>query len=185
MSTDNIVNAYRQASEDDRLAGEMWYSHANAFCASLDDDVSRAAGVVAAISPMLSWPRNMVVAADIYNGIYEGCLKANIAKAVRILNGEAPLDVLRGDKVVAFYNNIMGCPNTVTVDRHAMMVADNRVYTSNELKFTVGNNRRIVEEYRNAAAVISIEMNRNISPAMVQATTWVWWRRTNAPAFHG
>ena len=185
MSTENIVNAYRAASDEDRAAGESWYSHAQAFCASLDSDVSRAAGVVAALSPMLSWPRNMVVAADVYAGARSGCLSANIAKAVRILDGEDPLDVLRGTKVRAFYANIMGDPDTVTVDRHAIMVADNRTYTGNELKFTAGNVKRIADEYREAARILSDETGRNLTPAMVQATVWVWWRKTHALANHG
>lgn len=186
MSAHNIITAYRSATDEDRLAGEMWYAHALAFCRTLDpDNVERAAGVVAAISPMLSWPRNMAVAADIYAGKREGCLKANIAKAVRILDGEAPLDVLGGRKVRAFYANILGDGEAVTVDRHAIMVADNRTYTSDELKFTAGNVKRITDEYREAAATLSAEMGRTLTPAMVQATVWVWWRKNHALANHG
>ena len=185
MSTNNIVKAYHSASDEDRLAGEGWYAHALAFCASLDDNVERAAGVVAALSPMLSWPRNMVVASDVYAGARSGCLSANIAKAVRILDGEAPLDVLGGKKVRAFFANIMGDQDTVTVDRHAIMVADNRTYTSDELKFTVSNVKRITDEYREAARILSDETGRDLTPAMVQATVWVWWRKTHALANHG
>lgn len=186
MSTNNIVKAYRAASDEDRLAGETWYASALAFCQTLDpENVSRAAGVVAALSPMLSWPRNMVMAENVYAGERSGCLSANIAKAVRILDGEDALDVLRGTKVRAFYANIMGDPDTVTVDRHAIMVADDRTYTSDELKFTAGNVKRIAAEYREAARILSDETGRTLSPAMVQATVWVWWRKTHALANHG
>lgn len=186
MSTDNIVKAYHAATDEDRLAGETWYAHAQAFCQTLDpENVSRAAGVVAALSPMLSWPRNMVVASDVYAGARSGALSANIAKAVRILDGEDALDVLRGTKVRAFYANIMGDPDAVTVDRHAIMVADNRTYTSSELKFTAGNVKRIAEEYREASRILSEETGRNLTPAMVQATVWVWWRKNHALANHG
>jgi hypothetical protein len=185
MSTRNITKAYRLASDDDRQAGEMWYAHAYAFCESLDSDVSRAAGVVAALSPMLSWPRNMVMAEAVYAGERRGCLSSNIAKAVRILDGEAPLDVLRGTKVRSFYANIMGDGDAVTVDRHAMMVADNTVYASDDLDFSATNVRRIADEYRRAARILSRETGRTLTPAMVQATVWVWWRKHHAPANHG
>ena len=86
MSTRNITKAYRLASEDDRRAGEQWYARAREFAATLDTDVSRAVGVIAAISPLMPWPRNQSLAREIYAGRRDGCLSANLNKAVRILN---------------------------------------------------------------------------------------------------
>ena len=187
MSTRNITKAYRLASEDDRRAGEQWYARAREFAATLDTDVSRAVGVIAAISPMMPWPRNQSLAREIYAGRRDGCLSANLNKAVRILNGESPLDVLSGEKVRAFYLNIMGIDNddAVTVDRHAIMVAENRNIPSDALKFNKGAMRQYASEYRNAARILSREVGYPLTPAQVQATVWVWWRKNHSLSYHG
>ena len=47
-------------------------------------------------------------------------LKSNVDKALAILNGAAPLDILGGDKVRTFYGNIVNpWGEGVTIDRHA------------------------------------------------------------------
>lgn len=187
MTTRNITKAYRLSSEEDRQSGEMWYARAKAFAATLDTDVSRAVGVIAAISPMMPWPRNQSLAAEIYEGKRSGCLSANLSKAVAILNGADPLDILKGEKVRAFYLNIMGIDSdeAVTIDRHAIMVAEGRNLSKAELRFTKGRMRQYAAEYRNAARILSKETGRHLTPAQVQATVWVWWRKNNSLAYHG
>jgi hypothetical protein len=187
MSTRNITKAYRLSTLDDRIAGEQWYARAKAFAADLDTNVERAVGVIAALSPMMPWPRNQSLAREVYMGKRDGCLSANMAKAVRILNGEAPLDVLSGEKVRAFYLNIMGIDedSAVTIDRHAIMVALGKNLASDELKFTKAQNRAIADEYRAAAKILSREVGYPLTPAQVQATVWVWWRKNRSLAYHG
>lgn len=183
MSTRNITKAYRLSTTTDRLEGEGWYDAAKAFAATLDTDVSRAVAVMAVISPMVSWNRNREIVRRLYDGDRSSmCLSSSMAKAIRILDhGEDPAVVMRGEKVVAFYNNIMGIDDgTVTIDRHAMMVAEGKRIPGRELKFTKTVNRKYAEEYRRAATILSKEFGRIITPAQVQATVWVWWRRGNS-----
>lgn len=184
MTTRNITKAYRLSTGADREAGEGWYDSARAYAATLDSDVSRAVGVIAALSPMMPWDRNMILSREVYNGKRSGCLSANMAKAVRILDGEAPDVVLSGAKVRAFYLNIMGIDNdeAVTIDRHAIMVAEGKRIDGKSLKFTKAVNRRYADEYRRAALILSKEFGRPLTPAQVQATVWVWWRKGHA--FH-
>lgn len=184
MSTRNITKAYRLATASDHAEGEGWYARAREFAATLDTDVSRAVGVIAAISPMMPWDRNQTLAREIYMGKRSGCLSANMAKAVRILDGEAPLSVLSGEKVRAFYLNIMGIDSdeAVTIDRHAIMVAEGKRIDGKSLKFGKATHKRYAQEYRNAARILSREFDKPLTPAQVQATVWVWWRRGHA--FH-
>lgn len=183
MSTRNITRIYREASEMHKAEGLSWYEDAREFAATLDSDVSRAAGVIAALSPMLSWTLNKKMAKAVYDGERRGCLSANIAKAVRIQGGESPLDVLSGNKVRSFYLNIMGIGGveTVTVDRHAISIYDGK-----PTQRTIGNPeyRTIADAYVRAAKILSKESGRTILPCQVQAVTWVHWRVHYAEKYH-
>lgn len=179
--TRRILSIYRSAGPDDYATGMAWYREANAYAASLDNDVERAAGVMAAISPMMPWPRNKILAAEIYNGRQGGCLPDNWVKARRILDGEAPLDVLSGDKVVAFFHNIMLSPEYVTIDRHAIDIAIGRPLSNKERSVWLGKRKRavLVKAYENAAKIAGV------SAFEIQAVTWVVWRKTRAVANFG
>lgn len=183
MSTRNVTKAYRLATDLDREEGMAWYVSARTYAATLDDNVNRAAGVIAALSPLQLWPVNMRMAAAMYDGRRNCGLSANVAKAERILNGEEPLDVLGGKKVRSFYLNIIGSGNdeAVTIDRHAIAVCEGRAIPDNELKsfFGAKRNRQYVAEYVNAAEILSKEFGP-LTAAQVQATVWVWWRRNHA-----
>lgn len=189
MSTRNITKAFRLSTEQDRIDGQRWYRLAREFAATLDSDVSRAAGIIAALSPLQSWPTNKKMAAEFYAGRRDVHTRNNVAKGERILAGENPLDVLGGLKVRAFYCNIMGMDNdeSVTIDRHAIAVCEGRPIKDSELKvyFTKTRNRQYVEEYRRAAKILSKELQSPISASEVQATVWVWWRRNHAINKHG
>lgn len=189
MTTRNITKAYRLSTPQDRADGMHWYDDARAFAAILDSDVARAAGIIAALSPNQSWPVNRRMAAEFYDGRRNVHTTNNVNKALAILGGAEPLSVLGGPKVRAFYANIMGLDSAeaVTIDRHAIMVCEGRVMRDAELKahFGVRKNRQYVSEYVSAAKILSKETGIHMTPAQVQAITWVWWRRNHAIAKHG
>lgn len=189
MTTRNITKAFRLSTDTDRSDGMHWYDYARDFAASLDSDVNRAAGVIAALSPQQAWPTNKSMAAQFYNGRRDVHTGDNVRKAERILNGETPLDVLGGPKVRAFYLNIMDIDSTeaVTIDRHAIMIAEGRLLRDTELKahFGVKRNRQYVSEYVQASKILSKECGTYMTPAQIQAITWVWWRRNRAISKHG
>ena len=177
-----------------------------------EDRVRKAAGVIAALSPRLAWRKNVEYAnlaymtynqmqqeaplrgltdevrASIFAGIIP-TLNANARKAFRILEGESPEDVLRGPKVTAFYWTIVDPtdPRAVVVDRHAVDIAYGRTMSDDERNKALSGKRygEVATLYRRAAAIISRELGEFWSPAQVQATTWTYWRRERAAAYHG
>lgn len=185
---DNISRAYVMASDADIADGMSWYDEAKALGEELSPgDVSRGVGVIAALSPMTSWPLNVRRAREVFaTGTTVG-LKNNVRKAERIFNGENALDVLSGPKVLSFYHNIMGDGVMVTVDRHAIDVAYGKVQTDAERSKAVSGKRYnlIRDAYSQVAANLSEEMGRVITGAQLQAVVWVYWRRNVIPAFHG
>lgn len=183
MSTRNITRIFRQTTADDREQGMSWYSGAYAFAASLDTDVERAVGIIAALSPLQQWPVNMRMAAEFYDGRRDCGLPDNVAKCERIFAGEHPEAVLGGPKVRSFYFNIMGSGSdeAVTIDRHAIAVCEGRVIPDSELKayFGVKRNRQYVAEYKSAAKILSKEFGP-LTAAQVQAIVWIYWRNNHA-----
>jgi hypothetical protein len=174
----NILAVYADASDDERQAGREWYADAHTLARELDpDNVERAAGVIAALSPRLSWDLNARYARQAYaDGRASGGLKANTDKATRILAGEPPANVLGGRKVTAFADNIArpGTSERVTIDRHAFDIARGRVTSDaeREILSRKGVYDVFCEAYRRVAHDLG-----DISPAQLQAVTWVAWRR--------
>jgi hypothetical protein len=174
-----------------------------------EDAVRKAAGVIAALSPRLAWRKNVEYAelaymtyGQILNGTLgamfgEACfagsiptLNANARKAYRILNGEDPEDVLGGPKVRAFYFTIVNPqdPRAVVVDRHAIDITFGQVLNDQARGLALGRKGaydKVSELYRRAARIISAELGEVWTPAQVQATTWTYWRRERAAAYHG
>lgn len=191
ISTRNITRAFRAATPDDRIAGKSWYATAREISATLDPaDPARAAAVIAVLSPRLSWKKNVEAAADAYAGRTPRVLKANAAKAARILAGEDPEDVVTGPKVRAFWRTIVDPtdPRTVVIDRHAIDIAAGRVLddeTRGRFLGRKGGYDAVCDAYRRAARIVSKETGQDWSPADIQATTWVYWRRERAAANHG
>jgi hypothetical protein len=190
-STRNVTAAYRLASVDDRVEGRSWYATARAVAESLDpEDPSRAAAVIAVLSPRLSWRKNIEAARDAYAGRAPRVIGANARKAELILAGADPEDVVSGPKTRAFWRTIAdpSDPRAVVVDRHAVSVAVGRNLDDAErgrLLGKVGAYDAVADAYRRAARILSREYGTQLSPAEVQATTWLYWRRERAAAFHG
>lgn len=179
----NIRNVYESASEAAKSEGEVWYSQAHVIAKALgahtglplEKQVKAGAGILAALSPQTDWGTNITFA---WLLVLEGTQKhttANHNKAMRILNGEEPLDVLGGNKVRAFYGNILNPEDAtvpVTIDRHAVAVYLGRVPEQHAEKAYSNKQvwKRIEGAYRQAARHL------NINPQVLQAVTWVEWR---------
>lgn len=200
--TRNVTRTYRNATDAHRAHGATWYADARRTAASMlppgEIYTARACAVVAALSPRLTWAGNVDAARLACQLWLMGhdrdyfvanvpTLKANALKAWRILEGEAPLDVLGGQKVRAFYACIVSAgedPNAVCVDMHAHDIAVGRV-TDDATRGTLSTLRgygAIADAYRRAARILSREYGREISPCEVQAATWVAWRATTYAA---
>lgn len=188
-STRNVTRAYRAASPAAREAGARWYADAHALARELDPgNVARAAGVIAALSPRLTWTHNVNAARRAYaDGHASRVLSRSARQADAILSGADPLDVLRGHKVRAFYRCILaaGECDDVCVDMHAYDVAVGHVSADVERQrylARVGNYDRAARCYVRAARILSRELGRKVYAAEVQAVTWCHWRATTFAA---
>jgi hypothetical protein len=166
-----ILAAYGEATAADLAAGLDWYRRAHDAARDLlPADPSRAAGVIAALSPRCHWRTNLVWAAAILEAAERGDASpprvhtlAMRRLAWRIALGEAPLEVLNGPKVRAFYANITGDLDAVTVDVWAARAAAGR----DVARITGRTYTLIARAYREAAAILDM-------PARdVQAAVWV------------
>ncbi len=187
---ESILAVYDRATRADRRAGREWYGKAHAWSERLADryqiPVSAAAGVIAALSPGLEWLRNVQ---DAYTltlawsrgediptvGTYG---RRNVQKAVDILQGFEPLDILGGHKVRSFYGNIIDPTNVVpvTIDRHAkslaLSLASGRTGAASvDTIVTASEYEGLAELYREAASRL------HLVPNQLQAITWIAWKR--------
>lgn len=190
-AAERIVAAVLAATDAERFAGIGWYPEARAIAAELDPECpERAAAVMAVLSPMTRWDRNVWLARVAYamhaadvlgNGNVLPCPGDHGRKAARILSGEAPASVVKGDKVTAFWRTITEPtdPNRVVVDRHALDVAIGQA-TDDTFRARYLSSKRnyaaVADMYRHATAVLADTYGMAYSPAQVQAVAWVAWR---------
>jgi hypothetical protein len=126
-----VVDARRQALPWEVTGAARWYDEARQVAARVGDvahlDVVAGAAVVAALSPMNKWADNcadaLALAAD--RGSRVRTTGPNRAKAVAILDGADPGEVLSGRKVRNFWRAVAtaGAEGEVPVDRHLYRVA--------------------------------------------------------------
>lgn len=180
---DNVCTVMELCTPEHIAEGMSWYREAYAIaCELVPSDPSRGAGILAALSPLTSWPLNVRRAREVASTGTTRGMGANVRKAERIWNGEASLDVLGGEKVLSFFANIMGDDSHVTIDRHAIDVACGRPMTDTERAMAIRGKAgygRLADIYRAASA------RYGYTPSQIQAIVWVWWRENKALANHG
>lgn len=188
-TTRNVTQVFRQATPEQIAAGSDWYSEAHSFAQGLSErfgvTLEVAAGVIAALSPMSSWGVNKDLAARFFEagGLDAGYLSTGLAKARAIMDGMLPLDEAfsapTSRKTRAFYHCILtaGSTDHVCIDRHAYDVVTNTRNTDATRPKLAGKRYdEAVVPYRRAARILSREYG-TITPAQVQAVTWVTWRQ--------
>jgi hypothetical protein len=202
----NIVNHFNQATEDERTAGENWYSDASHLNKVLAHDAGVhphvMAGLIANYSPQTHWATNMMTASRVARtkqplggkggGVFASANQAKAAK--RLLDGESHQDVLSGHKIKAFAHLVEHGHQTdpenpkVVVDRHAHSVASGKRLT--DVAFNVAGlsskkkYNQLSKVYNDAAAHLSEAHGRKIEPHQVQAVTWLVRQRLNAQEEH-
>lgn len=188
----SILAVFFSASTAELCEGREWYSQANMYACELafkyNVHVETAAGVIAALSPNNRWNRNLIDAEALIKAYVNGgnvddvkvsTFNKNKAKAVSILEGTSPLDALGGRKVRAFYLCIM-YEDAVCVDGHAYSIwLGQRVATTKTPSISAKLYEQIADDYRKATAQINTITGQHLTPAQVQAVTWVVWRNLN------
>lgn len=176
-TTANVLSVYERATADHVREGLSWYLDAHKVAKRLSrHKISRGAGVIAALSPMMEWEQNKRAAEIAFaEGTAMGLgLDGNCVKATRILHGENPLDVLGGDKVRAFYQTILD-PSTFAIpviDRHAFDIAIGKV--TDDAAKKVLKRKGVYQEFGNVYVLAA--KRAGIGAPQMQAITWVAWR---------
>jgi hypothetical protein len=192
LSHGHILAVFFNANSAELQHGAQWYGDALRFCAAVAQStglsVSTVAGVTAALSPNNRWTQNQRDAERLCRAFSAGTLAdaaalkvstfhGNKRKALRILSGESPLDVLGGLKVRAFYGCILD-NDAVCVDGHAYAIwLGSYVPTTKTPKISPKLYASIVEAYRQAAVTINHVTGANYSAAQIQSITWSVWQR--------
>ena len=192
-----ILGMFFQANILDRQIGMDWYSNAHGIvkriAAEYQFSPEQIAGAMAAISPNNKWERNCVdcenlakaIRADLDPFEVKVCtFKKNKAKAIAILMGDLDSDaickVLNGQKVIAFYLNILHNGNTESpcIDGHAFNIWNGSVSGLKEVpSISAKAFRNIQADYCRAAEIASGVTKETITPGQMQAITWVAYRR--------
>lgn len=170
----NIIAVFESANDDQRARGANWYQSAHELADFLSEgDVSRGAGVIAALSANKAWDINQRLARRAFDGDVSGHTRDNLAKVAKILAGADPTTVLpMGMKTGNFYRCILDPQDqeAVCIDRHAHDVAVGAPWGDKERGLGAKGRYAVASlAYRNAAARLGV------SPSVVQATTWVVW----------
>ncbi len=184
---ENLANA----TPDETAQGLAWYADAHAHAADLAHIYgvrpTTVAGIIAATSPQVSWEQNLGIADALLSGERNVCLGLGERRALAILNGAFPLDVLGGRKVRSFFRNICTphLDGPVTVDRHAIAVLTGQ--TTPECNRTHGRFLERTGAYVHAAAHYrTVARAQGLRAHEVQAISWVAHRnRTEETIDHG
>lgn len=155
---------YHDASIQDKIYGLDWYTRAHHWCAATGARYGARTRTVAAIlactSQRVSWGFAKELTADAFNGLPVRHYSQVRDKVRRLLAGEDPWRVLRGQKIRAFWRAIMGDKRAVVLDTWM-------------LRCGLGAPRASVKQYRNTAAILRAEARAaGLSPADFQAIIW-------------
>ena len=195
MSTKNVNNIkaiYLLATTQEKIDGAKWYQSAHEIAMRLAIDyeltLQTAAGVIAALSPRNKWSRNVIDAENLIEAFTRDSESAvnikvctfnkNKEKALKILENkddffvDTTRDILKGPKLIEFFNCICGNKDDVCIDGHAYCIWNgSRTSLKDVPSIGVKLRKEIKSDFRKAAAKF------NISAAEMQAITWVAWRR--------
>jgi hypothetical protein len=189
----NILAVFFKATDLEILQGAQWYTDAQSAALIMSQRYKTrleiCAGVIAGLSPNNNWARNLIDANSLIQAYTVGGIalaneikvctyNTNKRKALNILEGCKPLDILGGLKVRAFYNCILGLQDDVCVDGHAYAIwKGERIPTTKTPTITPRVYAAIAADYKRAAIAINSILSAEYTPAQIQAITWTVWRR--------
>lgn len=176
---ENMRSVHNKCVEEDLMYGKGWYNRANFFSLALSEKYGvsemKAAGIIAALSPLKEWTLNKAMAEEFIRtkGVISKHTSTQTMKARKILNQASTVqdieNYLGGLKTVNFFNNIYNpfSKDHVTVDRHHIYLSlgwDAQSCTTKQYEFIKQNTIILANEL-------------NIIPNELQSTLWVCWKR--------
>jgi predicted ABC-type ATPase len=197
VSAASITAAYDATSPAQRAQGARWYSDVHNLATKIADGDSREGAILlAAYSPQVSWPINLLNAsraADEHRalGPGEGLITgAQQRQAQKALDGAPIDDVLKGPKTRAFGHLIEHGDDSaddpagrVVIDTHALNVATGGNALGKELDGAPIDSPRyheyVADQYRASAQQISKRDGTVLKPHQLQAITWLAQQQAN------
>jgi hypothetical protein len=195
-NTRHIAAMLQLATQADLASGVEWYARAERLARRLAETYGctfeQAVGVIAALSPNNRWTRNCIDAEAVIQawavGIDPITVKVctfgpNRAKAASILalaepSQDAIAAILNGRKVTAFFLSITGRHDAVCVDGHALAIwVGQRIPTTKTPPISASLYATIARAYCLVAKRSKALCGEELTPAAVQAVTWVTYRR--------
>jgi len=176
----NLLKIWEQCTEEDKFD---WYSDANSWADLMsqnrDITVSHVCGVIAALSPLKTWQQNLKLSAKmIQTRKSVGHTRLCNKKALYVLKSdgsdESILEILKGNKISAFYLNIKYPKNGkyLTIDRHALSCLLGYWVTDDDYRgITKSQYEFFVQVFQWTAQSL------NVNPLLLQSSTWVRWRK--------
>lgn len=182
---DRIVGTYLDADDAIRAQGDAWYATESTALRRWADahqlPHAAAIGAASAISPGMRWDfvlLHLSALAQNPKAKVPTYSRAFVDRANACLDGADPIDVLSGPKTRAFYRQLMAegtCPESVVVDGHAFNIARGVVSPIRNAVSLAVTPRR----YRVASAAYRLAGEElGVYPAAVQASTWIYWRKS-------
>lgn len=195
--TRHIAAMLSSASESDLAQGMTWYARAEAVAVKLAHTYGitfhQAVGVIAALSPNNKWKRNCADAANLIRAYVRGHDPATVKVSTFHPNKRKALSILQsptqelisqillgkdGRKVQAFFLSITGRHDAVCVDGHAYAIwKGQRIPTTKTPKLGARLYATIARAYCLVADRSESLCGVKLTPAQVQAVTWVTYRR--------
>lgn len=186
----NILSVYHSASLTERHEGLSWYSTAGSICTELGATHSltrrTVACLIALLSPQKNWAQNVdeaqrVLAAYSVGGEELAAQTPGLFATKRqrglirgLLSTELSVgEILKGQKIQSFWKNILGDEHCVTVDGHARNIADHGVRRVG-ISQAKGMSKGAYALY--SAAYVEAAHQVGVTPAQLQAITWVAYR---------
>ena len=189
----SILATFFEATDLEIVNGAAWYLNARKAAIIIADrhntELETVAGVIASLSPNNRWERNLADANSLIQAYTVGGIvlanetkvatyNINKRKALNILDGGEPLDILGGLKVRAFYNCILGSQHDVCVDGHAYSIwKGERIPTTKTPTITPRVYEAIAADYQRAASTVNSILSVEYTAAQIQAITWTVWKR--------
>jgi hypothetical protein len=175
----NILAVFRSANADQITEGKRWYPKAIEMLTFLGNssrlaiDSQRLAAICAVLSPRITWQSNIEGVRRILRAIYLGQslvptvagVRRNVDKAWDIANNGS-LDQVTGPKVTAFYANLQGNLQRVTIDVWAARAAG---ITDEAVMNHLDRYRYVYLE--RAYQIVAKELG--FAPAELQAICWI------------
>ena len=166
-----------------------WYDEAQQeakqIAEKLDMPVYIVVGVMAALSPNNKWERNIVNAEELCKAFQDGQGMDSVKvstyhkmkeKAWGILTEfgdyDRVVEQLKGQKIVAFFRNIMG-EDDITIDGHARNIYYNERVGLTDAKTSIGKKEyvKLQKEY------LTVAKEYEMLGRQMQAITWVAWKK--------